>query len=252
LSVLFYQVNIHIIRIWLREIPSLEAPKRDGSIIENVALFRFDKNRRLATFGMWFFGKKKKEEPINPEQRYESVAKMVEELDKKINYQRAEIAKWRADARRMALAKNRTGAMNCLKRAKIREAQIERNEGMKFNLETQLDSIQDAETNVKVFQEFRQNLKVIEDQAKRVNCDQVEEVIDNIGEHMETLNETSEILSQAIGPAAAFDAEELDQELDQMLADDPMQEASMEGPASGSTAHADNGDAALEALLSGF
>jgi hypothetical protein len=194
----------------------------------------------------WLFGKKAK--PVETrEQRFNSVLQLVVDLDKKIAFQEKEAERYTEEARGLVRAGSKPAALNALKRAQIRKNQAEKNRAIKFNCESQLDAIQDAETNLRVYDEFVKNAEMLKRDSERVNADKVDEIVGQLGERMEDIGEVSDLLAQAIGPGV--DDADIQAQFDVMLAQCP---AEGQQTATATTTVAGNEDARLAALVADF
>ena len=112
----------------------------------------------------WLFGKKKEKEkkPETPtiNQNSENLSKIIEDINKKIEYEEQKAQ----NELRKAIAFKKQGndkkAKECLRKKKIIEMGIEKYDKIKFNLENQQQQIQQTETTAKVFQQYKQNNQV--------------------------------------------------------------------------------------------
>jgi charged multivesicular body protein 4 len=163
---------------------------------------------------MRLFGKAKAAEPVNPIDKISSLRQTLSLLEKREDVVQKRIDRETAEAQRLLRAKNKRGAMLCLKRRKTFQGQIEKLQGARMTLEQQLILIEDASVNREVMQAMREGADAIKEIQGGMTLEQVDDTMEDIREQMDIANEISEAIAQPIGVGAEFDEDLLNEELD--------------------------------------
>lgn len=103
-----------------------------------------------------------------------------------------------------------------LKRKKMYEQQRENLRGARFNLETQLLAIENANVNKETMDAMRTGAQAMKSIHGEMNIDKVENTMDDIREQMDLANEITASISQPLGMDMGLDMDELDAELEQL------------------------------------
>ncbi|KAJ3385258.1 RNA-dependent ATPase [Lobulomyces angularis] len=137
----------------------------------------------------------------------------IEMLDKREKYLEtkviAEISIARANA-----TKNKKVALMALKRKKLYEDQINKNQGSRLMLEQQVMVIENANVNKETMEAMRIGAEGLKNIHGAMDINKVDEIKDSIGEQMDLANEISEAISQPIIFGQEIDEDELDAELE--------------------------------------
>jgi charged multivesicular body protein 4 len=137
----------------------------------------------------------------------ETLEKREEFLKKKSEIQALE-------AKSKLSLKDKNGALICLKRKKMFDAQITNLQQTKFNLETQINALESASMNLETIQALQSGSNAMKQIHKEISIGQVEDTIDEIHEQIDTSNEISNIITQPIGQQ--FDDNDLLDELKEL------------------------------------
>lgn len=146
--------------------------------------------------------------------------KRAEHLEKKIQAQLIE-------AKKKGKAGNKAGALLCLKRKKMYEAEVTKLRQMVMNLETQKFAVESSAMNAVYVDTLKNNTAQMQEASRTLNADDVADTMDDLQEEMEKGNEVQELLSQQVG-GDDIDEDELMGELDELEAD-IMEEEMMKG-----------------------
>ena len=141
-------------------------------------------------------------------QQLETLEKREAHIEKKIQQQVAE-------AKRKSGAKDKKGAIFCLKRKKMYEAEIEKLQGARMTLETQCMTLENTQVNVETFQALRTGANQMKAIHQKMNVDAVDATMDDIQEEMATADEIGRAISQPVGNEL-YDDDELEAELREM------------------------------------
>lgn len=107
-------------------------------------------------------------------------------------------------------------ALMALKRKKMYEQQKEHARGARFNLETQLLAIENANVNMETLKAMKAGSATMRSMHGELNVDKVDATMDDIREQMDLANEINAAISTPLGMDYGLDEEELDAELEQL------------------------------------
>ena len=111
------------------------------------------------------------------------------------------------------------GALYCMKRKKLHEAELDKIQNVKMTLETQVINLESASQNAETFKAMSAGKTAMQKIRDDVGIEKVDDLMDDIREEMEMANEISDAIAQPVDPLAA-DEDDLLAELEQMGADD--------------------------------
>ncbi|ETN14800.1 hypothetical protein PPTG_22013 [Phytophthora nicotianae INRA-310] len=134
-----------------------------------------------------------------------------ETLDKKWMY----IALQLQEAKQKSAAKDKRGAIFALKRKKMYEAEVEKLQGARMTLETQVMTLESAHVNMETFTALRSGAEQMKAIHGQMNVDKVDNIMDDIQEEMATADEIGRAISQPLG-SQLYDDDELEDELREM------------------------------------
>ena len=131
-------------------------------------------------------------------------------------------------------AKNKRAALQCLKKKKLYEQQIENLQNHQLKLEEQVITLEGSKTTAETFSALKSSAGAMKQLHKETNIDEVDRVMDDINEQSEKMRQVQEALGQPVGYSADLDEDELDAELAELEAEDLEAELGLEeelGPA---------------------
>jgi len=103
-----------------------------------------------------------------------------------------------------------------LKRKKMYEQQREHTRGARFNLETQMLAIENANVNMETLKAMKAGSSTMKTMHGELNVDRVDATMDDIREQMDLANEINAAISTPLGMDLGMDEDELDAELEQL------------------------------------
>lgn len=162
------------------------------------------------------FGKPK-EEP-NMRESLDKLTETREMLEKKEKVLQRKIAQEIEKAREYSRQKNKRAAIQCLKKKKLYESQVEALVNYQFRLHDQEVMLEGANATVEVVGVMRDSSQVLKGVQKKMNIDDVDKTMDEINEQTDNMKQIQDALSQPVGAAADFDEDELLQELEDLEA----------------------------------
>eukprot|EP01102_Stenamoeba_stenopodia_P014518 TRINITY_DN482_c0_g1_i1.p1 TRINITY_DN482_c0_g1~~TRINITY_DN482_c0_g1_i1.p1 ORF type:complete len:222 (-),score=66.96 TRINITY_DN482_c0_g1_i1:91-756(-) len=164
----------------------------------------------------------------SPSDTIKRLRETVETLEKRETYLQKKIQKEIEFARANA-SKNRRAALLALKRKKLYEQQIEKIEGTRMTIETQVLAIEETSVNVEAMRAIREGASTMRNLHQSMTIDDVDNTMDEIQEQMDIATEISTAISQPLGATAYDDADieaelaELEeQNLDEQLLETPV------------------------------
>ena len=131
-------------------------------------------------------------------------------------------------------AKNKRAALQCLKKKKLYEQQIENLQNHQLKLDEQVITLEGSKTTAETFSALKSSAGAMKQLHKETNIDEVDRVMDDINEQSEKMRQVQEALGQPVGYSADLDEDELDAELAELEAEDLEAELGLEeelGPA---------------------
>merc|ERR1712087_172885 len=160
---------------------------------------------------MNLFGKKKKAPAPKITDTIGELNKVSQNLDKREAHLQKLIDECTVNAKKMAKAKNKRGALYHLKKKKMYEKQLDQIFGKKANLDTQIMTLEGAASNKAVLQAMKQGAQTLKATIKEQDIDSIDDVVDEIQESTALAEEMGEALSAPIG--TTVDEDELEDEL---------------------------------------
>jgi charged multivesicular body protein 4A/B len=172
-----------------------------------------------SSVGMNLFGRKAAP-PVRtgPQATAETIRKLREQLDsleKREAHINRKIDLQLEDAKKKSAAKDKRGAIFALKRKKMYESEIEKLQGARMTLETQVMTLESAHVNMETFTALRSGALQMKAIHGQMNVDTVDNIMDDIQEEMATADEIGRAISQPIG-GQLYDEDELENELREM------------------------------------
>ncbi|CAK8579464.1 unnamed protein product [Lathyrus sativus] len=160
------------------------------------------------------FGKHKKQSST-----VTTVNKLNETLDmleKKENVLVKKAAAEVEKAKEFTKAKNKRAAIQCLKRKKLYEEQIEQLGNFQLRIHDQMIMLEGAKATTETIDALRTGASAMKAMQKETNINDVDKTMDEINEQTENMKQIQETLSAPIGAAADFDEDELEAELEEL------------------------------------
>jgi len=147
---------------------------------------------------MNLFGRKRQaaaKQTNDPAQTIMKLRTTVETLEKRQVHLDKQVEKQTAEAKAKMGKKDKRGALYCLKRKKMYEAEIEKINGARLTLEQQIIAIEGTVTNAETVNAMKSGAQAMQHARQDVDADVVGDLMDDIKEEMEVANEISEAIS---------------------------------------------------------
>merc|ERR1719337_206742 len=129
--------------------------------------------------------------------------------------------------------KNKRAALQCLKKKKLYEQQVENLQNHQLKLEEQVITLEGSKTTAETFTALKSGAGAMKQLHRDTNIDEVDKVMDDINEQSEKMRQVQEALGQPVGYSADLDEDELDAELAELEAEDLEAELALEEDAAG-------------------
>ncbi|XP_010447884.1 PREDICTED: vacuolar protein sorting-associated protein 32 homolog 2 [Camelina sativa] len=160
------------------------------------------------------FGKPKQES--NALQTLDKLNETLEMLEKKEKVLLKKAGQEVEKAKEYTRAKNKRAAIQCLKRKRLYEQQVEQLGNFQLRIHDQMIMLEGAKATTETVDALRSGASAMKAMQKATNIDDVDKTMDEINEQTENMKQIQEALSNPIGVAADFDEDELLAELDEL------------------------------------
>lgn len=146
----------------------------------------------------------------------DKLSETLEMLEKKEKVLQKKIANEIEKAREATRQKNKRAAIQCLKRKKLYEVQVEQLGNFQLRIHDQMIMLEGAKATTETVEALRSGATAMKAIQKATNIDDVDKTMDEINEQTENMKQIQEALSTPIGAAADFDDDELEAELEEL------------------------------------
>ncbi|XP_020588761.1 vacuolar protein sorting-associated protein 32 homolog 2-like [Phalaenopsis equestris] len=160
------------------------------------------------------FGKPK--EQTNALATLEKLSETLEMLEKKEKVLMKKAATEVEKAKEYTKAKNKKAAIQCLKRKKLYEQQVEQLGNFQLRIHDQMIMLEGAKATTETVDALRTGAAAMKAMQKATNIDDVDKTMDQINEQTENMKQIQEALAAPVGAAADFDEDELEAELEEL------------------------------------
>ncbi|KAH7286593.1 hypothetical protein KP509_32G014400 [Ceratopteris richardii] len=140
----------------------------------------------------------------------------LEMLEKKEKVLQKKIALEVEKAKEYTKAKNKRAAIQCLKRKKLYEVQVEQLGNFQLRIHDQMILLEGAKATTETVDALRTGAAAMKAMHKSTNIDDVDKTMDEINEQTENMKQIQDALATPIGAAADFDEDELEAELEEL------------------------------------
>ncbi|KAI0082465.1 Snf7-domain-containing protein [Panus rudis PR-1116 ss-1] len=167
----------------------------------------------MASFMSYFGGRRDPKQSsrdaiVTLRQQLQMIEKKEEYLQKQID---EDLKKAKANA-----VTNKAVATQALKRKKLKEQELDRLQSTRFQLETQVNTLESASFNAETMAAMKKAAGALKDIHGKLTIDKVDATMAEIQEHMQVANEVSEAISNANYSGVEIDDTELKAELEEL------------------------------------
>ncbi|XP_078445224.1 vacuolar protein sorting-associated protein 32 homolog 2-like [Wolffia australiana] len=119
-------------------------------------------------------------------------------------------------AKEFTRAKNKRAAIQCLKRKRLYEQQVEQLGNFQLRIHDQMTMLEGAKATTETVDALRSGAAAMKAMQKATNIDDVDKTMDEINEQTENMKQIQEALATPIGAIADIDEDELEAELEEL------------------------------------
>ncbi|KAA8534886.1 hypothetical protein F0562_029898 [Nyssa sinensis] len=119
-------------------------------------------------------------------------------------------------AKEYTRAKNKKAAIQCLKKKRLYEQQIEQLGNFQLRIHDQMILLEGTKATTETVDALRSGAAAMKAMQKATNIDDVDKTMDEINEQTENMKTIQEALATPIGASADFDEDELEAELEEL------------------------------------
>nr|XP_009418535.2 PREDICTED: vacuolar protein sorting-associated protein 32 homolog 2-like [Musa acuminata subsp. malaccensis] len=187
-----------------------------GSALTKTPL-KINRRKHIMMFS-WLFGKRK-EQP-NTLATLEELNEKLKMLEKREQFLLKKMAAEVEKAKEFTRENNKRAAIQCLRRKKLHEQEVERLGNYQLRIHDQIILLEGAKSTTETVDALRTGAAAMKAMLKDTNIDDVDKTLDEINEQTQEMKQIQEALSAPIGAAADFDEDELEAELEELEADE--------------------------------
>ncbi|XP_062198042.1 vacuolar protein sorting-associated protein 32 homolog 2-like [Phragmites australis] len=174
--------------------------------------------------------KKKEEAAPSAIPTLDRLHETLEMLEKKERFLQKKCSTEIEKAKVYTKAKNKNAAVQCLKRKKLHETQIEQLANFQLRVHDQIIMLESAKATTDTVDALRSGSSAVKAIQQSLNIDDIENAIDEANDQTENMRQIQEALAMPVGASADFDEDELEAELED-LEEEELDEELPEPPA---------------------
>ncbi|ERN04318.1 hypothetical protein AMTRI_Chr08g210540 [Amborella trichopoda] len=159
---------------------------------------------------------KKSKETLSPLSTIDKLNETLEMLEKKENVLQRKMSSEIQKAKDFTRMKNKRAAIQCLKRKKLYEAQIEQLGNFQLRIHDQMITLEGAKATTDTVYALRTGAAAMKAIQHSMNVDDIDKTMEEVNEHTENMKQIQEALAAPIGAAADIDEDELEAELEEL------------------------------------
>lgn len=159
--------------------------------------------------------KKQREEP-SALSSIDKLNETLEMLEKKEKVLQKKISTEIEKAKEFTRLKNKRAAIQCLKRKKLYETQVEQLGNFQLRIHDQMIMLEGAKATTDTVDALRTGASAMKNIQKAMNIDDIDKTMDEVNEHTENLKQIQEALATPVGAAVDIDEDELEAELEEL------------------------------------
>ncbi|KAK1285882.1 hypothetical protein QJS10_CPB20g00014 [Acorus calamus] len=140
----------------------------------------------------------------------------LELLDKKERFLRKKISAETNRAKDYSKLKNKKAAIQCLKKKKMYEAQVEQLGNFQLRIHDQIIMLEGGNATTETMDALRAGASTMKAINQSLSIDDIEKTMEEVTEHSENMKQIQEALAAPVGSAADIDEDELEAELEEL------------------------------------
>lgn len=159
----------------------------------------------------------------NVQEAIDKLTMAQDDIGKRISYLQIKIDGLQKLAKIEMARGNKTKALLCLKRKKMLESNITQMEGMNFNIDQQIATIETMQLNTISFGALSESTSVLKGMTASMDVDNVADVMSDMKENIDTVDEIGSLISADYsGSSFMIDESQLEDELRDLITEDSM------------------------------
>lgn len=159
---------------------------------------------------------KSKKKPTSTISTIEKLHETLEMLEKKEFLLQKKISAEIEKAKDYTKAKNKKAAIQCLKKKKLYETQIEQLGNFQLRVHDQMIMLEGGRATTDTIDALRTGSAAVKSLQQSLNVEEIEKTMEQVEEHAENMKQIQAALATPVGAAADFDEDELEAELEEL------------------------------------
>ncbi|KAL5206867.1 hypothetical protein ABZP36_035076 [Zizania latifolia] len=160
--------------------------------------------------------KKKKEAASSALPTLDRLHETLQMLEKKECFLQKKASAQVEMAKDYTKAKNKNAAIQCLKKKKLYETQIEQLANFQLRVHDQIIMLESAKATTDTVDALCSGSSAVKAIHQSLSTDDIENAIEEANEHTENMKQIQELLATPVGASADFDEDELEAELEDL------------------------------------
>lgn len=148
----------------------------------------------------------------------EKLHETLEMLEKKERLLQKKISAEVEKAKDYTKIKNKKAAIQCLKKKRLYETQIEQLGNFQLRVHDQMIMVEGAKATTDTIDALKTGSAAVKSIHQSLRVDDIEKTMEQVEEHAENMKQIQEALATPVGAAADFDEDELEAELEELEA----------------------------------
>ncbi|XP_077222608.1 vacuolar protein sorting-associated protein 32 homolog 1-like [Tasmannia lanceolata] len=147
---------------------------------------------------------------------FDKLHETLEMLEKKEHVLQKKVAVEIQRAKDFTRSKHKRAAIQCLKRKKLYEAQIEQIGNFQLRVHNQIVMLEGVKATTETVDALRTAASAMKTINLSINVDDIDKTMEEMNEHNESMKHMQEVLAGPIGATADIDEDELEAELEEL------------------------------------
>ncbi|RWR92227.1 hypothetical protein CKAN_02143600 [Cinnamomum micranthum f. kanehirae] len=174
---------------------------------------------------------KKKKAPPSAISTLDNLNETLEMLEKKEHVLQKKISVEIERAKKFTQSKNKKAAIQCLKKKKLFEAQIEQLANFQLRVHDQMIMLEGVKATTDTVDALKTGASAIKSIQFSLSVDDIEKTMEEVNEDTESMKQIQDALAAPVGAAADIDEDELEAELEELEGEE-LEEKLLQPPSS--------------------
>ncbi|MQL85514.1 hypothetical protein Taro_018034 [Colocasia esculenta] len=149
-------------------------------------------------------------------EKVNSCSQTLDMLEKKEGVLQKKVAREVDKAKDLTKSKNKAAAIQCLKKKKLYETQIEQLGNFQLRVHDQIIMLETASATTETVNALRTGASAVKSIQQSLSIDDIDKTMEQVNEHAENMKQIQEALAAPAYAVADFDEDELEAELEEM------------------------------------